>query len=386
MQKRYTAGELARWAGVSARTIRFYEEKGILRPRERSAEGYRLYDDSAVLRLQEILMLKYVGLSLEEIQQILGQGEQMSATRLLERQKEMVLEERRRLDHILETIDRAQQHCRAGQLPVSQFAEIMQLVTKNQQANFRYGLYERYGTSGQRWHEWLFDQLRLEPGMRVLDVGCGHGNIWRGGWHGIPRGCGITLLDKEPQGLQYLREIYQERCGELAAGVKLTFLHDDAESWQCPAEAYDLILAVHLWNYIRDKKRLLYRLHRGLVEGGRLMSTFTSQVSVQDVNRILEPVLGRRVLGAYEERKQALTAQMEELFDAEFSGVSRMTFHNCLRIAQPEELLQYLCGLDGELETRIRAKEQEVRKYLWELTLRGQTPEIGTEGHCYSCE
>lgn len=182
MQKRYTAGELARWAGVSARTIRFYEEKGILRPRERSDEGYRLYDDSAVLRLQEILMLKYVGLSLEEIRQVLGQGEQMSAAGLLERQRELILEERRRLDRILEIIDRAQRHCLAGQLPVSRSAEIMQLVTKNQQANFRYGLYERYGTSGQRWHEWLFEQLQLETGMRVLDLGCGHGNVWRESW------------------------------------------------------------------------------------------------------------------------------------------------------------------------------------------------------------
>lgn len=386
MEKRYTAGELARWAGVSARTIRFYEEKGILRPRERSAEGYRLYDDSAILRLQEILMLKYVGLSLEEIQQALGKGEELSAARLLARQRELVLEERRRLDRILEVIDQAEQHCQEGQLPVSRFAEIMQLVTKNQQANFRYGLYERYGTSRQRWHEWLFDRLLLEPGMRVLDVGCGHGNVWHSSWRRIPAGCRITLLDKEMKGLQFLHGIYQERQGELAAGARLSFLCEDAERWECPEAGYDLILAGHFWSYIQDKERLLSRLHRGLAEGGRLVSTFTSQVSSQDVNRILEPVLGRRVLGAYEERKQAFMEQMEGLFAGEFDRVSRMTFHNGLRIGHAEELLRYLCDLDGELEARIRTREQEVRKYLWELILQGQTPEIRTEGHCYSCE
>ncbi len=158
MEKRYTAGELARWAGVSARTIRFYEEKGILRPRERSAEGYRLYDDSAILRLQEILMLKYVGMSLEGIQQALTQGENLPVAELLSRQRELVLEERRRLDHILKVIDQAQRHCQGGQLPISRFAEIMQLLTKNQQANFRYSLYERYGTSGQRWHSGCFSR------------------------------------------------------------------------------------------------------------------------------------------------------------------------------------------------------------------------------------
>ncbi len=91
MEKLYTAGELAGWAGVSARTIRFYEEKGLLRPKERSTGGYRLYDDSAIVRLQEILMMKYVGLPLEEISRALEQGEDMPVDGLLTRQRELVL-------------------------------------------------------------------------------------------------------------------------------------------------------------------------------------------------------------------------------------------------------------------------------------------------------
>ena len=386
MEKKYTAGELARWAGVSARTIRFYEEKGILRPRERSAEGYRLYDDSAIVRLQEILMMKYVGLSLEEIQQALQQGEDLSVSELLARQRELVLEERNRLDRILAVISQAERHCQDGQLPVSRFVEIMQLVTRNQQANFRYGLYERYATNRQRWHEWLFGRLPLRPGIHVLDVGCGHGNVWHSSWKGIPGDCQITLLDKETDGLQFLHEIYLKRRRELAEGTAFSFLCEDAEEWECPAAEYDLILAGHLWSYIREQEKLLRKLHSGLAKGGRLVSTFTSQVSVPDVNRILEPVLGRSVLKPYEERKQAFTARMERLFSGEFGSVSRMTFHNSLRIGHSEELLRYLYDVDGELEMRIKSREQDVRKYLQELIRQGQTPEIGTTAHCYCCE
>ncbi len=383
MEKRYTAGELARLAGVSARTVRFYEEKDILQPRERSAEGYRLYDDSAILRLQEILMLKYLGLSLEEIRQALQQGENLSAAELLEHQRALILEERSRLDGLLKAIDHARRHCQDGRLPISRLVEMMQLVTRNQQANFRYHLYEQYGTNSRRWHEWMYDQLPLKPGMRILDVGCGHGNVWVSNWKRIPGNCRITVLDQEMEGLQFLHGIYLEQRRQLAEGAEFSFICEDAREWECPADSYDLILAGHFWNYVRDKGGLLRKLHRGLAEGGRLFSTFTSQVSMEDVNRILEPVLQKKVPGRYEEKKQAFTKEMEELFAGEFGNVSRKTFHNVLRIDQPEELLQYLCNLDGDLEIRIRAKEQEVRRHLQELIRQEQVPEIRTTGYCY---
>lgn len=186
--------------------------------------------------------------------------------------------------------------------------------------------------------------------------------------------------------MQFLHEIYLKRRRELAEGTAFSFLCEDAEEWECPAAEYDLILAGHLWSYIHEQEKLLEKLHCGLKKGGRLVSTFTSQVSVPDVNRILEPVLGRSVLKPYEERKQAFTTRIERLFSEEFGSVSRTTFHNSLRIGHSEELLRYLYDVDGELEMRIKSREQEVRKYLQELIRQGQTPEIGTTAHCYCCE
>ena len=57
----YTAGELAKMAGVSLRTIHFYDIKGLLCPVDYSESGYRLYDQKSFATLQHILMLKYLG-------------------------------------------------------------------------------------------------------------------------------------------------------------------------------------------------------------------------------------------------------------------------------------------------------------------------------------
>ena len=63
-------GELARRAGVTTRTIRYYEGLGLLASR-REGGGHRQYDDDAVARLAKVDWLKRMGLTLEEISEVI---------------------------------------------------------------------------------------------------------------------------------------------------------------------------------------------------------------------------------------------------------------------------------------------------------------------------
>lgn len=60
-------GEFAKRAGVTPRTVRYYESLGLLGPSEREGGGFRYYTEAELLRLQKINALKGLGLSLEEI-------------------------------------------------------------------------------------------------------------------------------------------------------------------------------------------------------------------------------------------------------------------------------------------------------------------------------
>lgn len=71
MGGRYTVGELAKLAGVSARTLRHYEDEGLLVP-EREANGYRVYSQRDAKRLAQIISMRSCGLSLANIRQILA--------------------------------------------------------------------------------------------------------------------------------------------------------------------------------------------------------------------------------------------------------------------------------------------------------------------------
>lgn len=66
LRETYGIGEVSKIAGVSTRTLRFYEEEGLLKP-TRGPNGYRRYTPADIDRLQEILLLRHMGVGTAEI-------------------------------------------------------------------------------------------------------------------------------------------------------------------------------------------------------------------------------------------------------------------------------------------------------------------------------
>lgn len=67
-------GDLAKQTGVSVRTLHYYDEIGLLSPSHQTETGYRLYGEADLMRLQQIVSLRQIGFSLDEIRKYLGQS------------------------------------------------------------------------------------------------------------------------------------------------------------------------------------------------------------------------------------------------------------------------------------------------------------------------
>jgi len=106
-KKTYRIGQFARKASVSVRTLRFYDQVGLLEPTTYSESGYRQYTDDDFPRLQQILGLKYLGFSLDEIQRCLQNGP-TSFKEALAIQKAMLLERKGHLETIIQTIEQTE--------------------------------------------------------------------------------------------------------------------------------------------------------------------------------------------------------------------------------------------------------------------------------------
>lgn len=95
--KRYQAHEFAQRAGVTVRTLHHYDRLGLLKATRRTRAGYRLYSDPDLLRLEQIVVLKSIGLTLKETRELL-QRDRSALQDTLARQQRVLTEKRKQLD------------------------------------------------------------------------------------------------------------------------------------------------------------------------------------------------------------------------------------------------------------------------------------------------
>ncbi|MCM1539315.1 MAG: MerR family transcriptional regulator [bacterium] len=100
-----TISQVAKLAGISPRTLQYYDEIGLLKPSKLTQSGYRLYDDEALQRLQQILFFKELGFKLKEIKEIL-QKPNFDRIKAFKKQKELLLLKRNRTDRLIQLLSR----------------------------------------------------------------------------------------------------------------------------------------------------------------------------------------------------------------------------------------------------------------------------------------
>lgn len=100
-----TISQVARLAGISTRTLQYYDEIGLLKPSGLTASGYRLYDDEALQKLQQILFFKELDFKLKDIRNILEKPD-FDRTAVFKKQKELLLLKRNRTDRLIKLLDR----------------------------------------------------------------------------------------------------------------------------------------------------------------------------------------------------------------------------------------------------------------------------------------
>ncbi len=162
-------GEMAKRAGVSVRTLRHYDAVGLLKPSCITQAGYRLYDQAALARLEQILYFRELGFALDEIKSMM-QSPDYDASEAMQRQKKLLEMQRLRIDAMIGRLDEAIMGMGAPRLEVFDMSEIEKAKRQYaDEAKERWGSTTAYQESEKRTAQYTkADWQSVQSGMERL--------------------------------------------------------------------------------------------------------------------------------------------------------------------------------------------------------------------------
>lgn len=173
--------EIARLAGTTSRTLRHYDDIGLLPPSRIASNGYRHYDAAALVRLQRILLLRELGLGLPQIRDVLGpsagsgtlpagSGSRNAEASALETHLTLLREEQTRLARQIASVEKTITALRGGEnLMAENMFDGFDHTQYQQEVEERWGK-QAYADS-DRWWRGMSDAERADWQQRVSDLG-----------------------------------------------------------------------------------------------------------------------------------------------------------------------------------------------------------------------
>lgn len=349
----YSSGQFARMAGVSIRTIRFYDKQNILKPSYVNDSGARFYTDSDFARLQQILLFKYLGFSLEDIKEmVIDTTDHHFILNALKLQKKLIEDRIEQMQLVNLAIDDTvgaieKEH----QLDWSQMLSLIHLtgMEKSLKAQYqnagnisaRIRLHREYSVNKQGWFPWIYEKCMVEEGMRILEIGCGNGALWSENINKLPRGISVILSDIS-EGM-----IRDARRGLVNDKGIFSFESYDCHSLPYKGESFDLVIANHLLFYCEDIDKVCSEVKRVLKKGGRFICSTYGSKHMKEITELVQSFDARIVLAAKNLYDEFGLENGEEILRNTFSEVECVKYDDAIMIDKPEPLIDYILSCHG---------------------------------------
>jgi DNA-binding transcriptional MerR regulator len=164
----YTVKQLSTLAGVTPRTLHYYDQIGLLKPARIAENGYRYYGDESLLRLQQILFYRELDISLDDIKRIMGRHD-FDVLGALYSHRDALKKQVARLNRLLQTVDNTINHLKGNQTMSEK--NLFAGFSEEEQEKYALEAEELYGAevvqaSMKKWKAYTADEKK-----RIMEVG-----------------------------------------------------------------------------------------------------------------------------------------------------------------------------------------------------------------------
>lgn len=138
--------KLGKLAGISTRTLRYYDEIGLLKPARINSSGYRIYGSAEIDKLQQILFYRELGVNLDQIKEIMT-SDTFDRSIALKEHREKLLEKRTQLDLLIANVDKSIQQTERGIImsDKEKFEGFKQKLVEDNEKQFGKEIRDKYG-------------------------------------------------------------------------------------------------------------------------------------------------------------------------------------------------------------------------------------------------
>lgn len=373
----YSSGQFAHMANVSLRTIRFYDKQNILKPSYVNPAGARFYTDSDFARLQQILLLKYLGFSLNDIREMtINDTDYHFMLNSLNMQKKLIqdrIEQMQLVENAIEDTVAAIQQDR--QIDWSQMLELIHLTNMEKSLKTQYQnttnisarirLHREYSINNQGWFPWIYEHCHISAGMKVLELGCGSGALWTENFSKIPPRTEIILSDISEGMLRDVRRTIGQEDN------RFSFAVFDCHEIPYPENSFDLVIANHVLFYCADIPRVCGEVRRVLKPKGMLICSTYGPEHMKEISRLVQDFDSRIVLSAenlYERfgLKNGLT-----YLSPFFSDIHCLKYEDAIELDRPEPLIEYILSCHGNQNQFLLDRYSEFSSFVEKKTKGG---------------
>lgn len=373
----YSSGEFARMAHVTLRTVRYYDKQDILKPSLVTESGARFYTDEDFARLQQILLLKYLGFSLDDIREMtIGDSDYHFMLNSLNIQLRLVRDRIEQMQLVEKAIqDTAQAIQEQHTIDWSQMLNLIHLTgmeksLKNQYQNAtnissRINLHSLYSQNKQGWFPWIFQQCRIKPRLRILELGCGDGTLWTDNLALIPEDISITLSDISSGMLRDARRAIG------SSDTRFAFRAFDCKKIPYKDESFDLVIANHVLFYCDDIPAVLKEICRVLSPEGHFLCSAYGKTHMQEVSQLVEDFDERIVLSADKLYERFGRENGQKILEPFFPDAKWHSYEDFLLVQDAEPLISYVLSCHGNQNQYILDHYKEFRAFATKKTAKG---------------
>lgn len=364
MSKYYTIGQLAMLAGISTKTLRVYENKGLLVPERNKGNDYRIYGEEAVKTLEKIQLMKYLDFSLDQIAGFLQLYENISRENMLLEQKRLLEKKREQLNTVIAHVERAVKACQMEELDGNTFLKSLSTIVKNQRADDLVGRLRRHADEPRGWSRFVFETAELKNNMQVLDAGAGYGNLWRYNQERLPENLHVTCVDKHNTHMDTFCAYVKEAWKEGLSNSKFSFVWEDVETMPMKG-TYERIFFNHVVSHISDRNALYHKFSNALAKNGVFVSTWGGLLFYEKLQPLLQKFFcdHEELDRLYKKHKNNVAGWEKELHDV-FPIVEKHAYTITLNFDTAEDFVDYIQQVCRPVREQLEIRRREFIEFL----------------------